>query len=330
MKIGAISMIRNEADIVEAWVRHQLAMFDYTIVADHMSNDGTYEFLRAVASADDRLRVLRYPETAYDQDLVLNFLRRQVLLDAPDIEWMFICDADEFLDYPSRENLISALSAVESYDLLTFQWQNCYPGATSPSMLSTTQVFMAKRLSTFGKVALRRNIAADWEYLIPKGGHRLHHRLMGSINGFGFGAMLHVPIRSANQIWNKVIAGCESYLHNPGYGGREGIHWFDLLNYMLENPKSRAALPTLVHEYGMPRSKVDLSQVDEHFDDTTLRIASGPLPELVREACEYRSQASHLVDLDRLLNVIRLDRGRFLRRENLQPGTLAQLRFDAA
>ena len=46
MKIVAISMVRNEADVIEAFVRHHAGLVDELIVVDHRSIDGTDELLR--------------------------------------------------------------------------------------------------------------------------------------------------------------------------------------------------------------------------------------------------------------------------------------------
>ena len=42
-KIAVISMMKNEADIVESFVRYYATFADCIIVADHNSNDGTWD-----------------------------------------------------------------------------------------------------------------------------------------------------------------------------------------------------------------------------------------------------------------------------------------------
>jgi len=41
MKLAAISMIRDEADIVASFLRHLDAMFDIVILLDQRSSDGS-------------------------------------------------------------------------------------------------------------------------------------------------------------------------------------------------------------------------------------------------------------------------------------------------
>jgi hypothetical protein len=37
MRLFAVSMVRNEADVLEAWIRYHLQMFDGIVIADHGS-----------------------------------------------------------------------------------------------------------------------------------------------------------------------------------------------------------------------------------------------------------------------------------------------------
>ena len=70
MPLYGVSMVRNEADVIEAFVRHNLRALDRLIVVDHGSSDGTREILHALSDEglplavehDDR-DVRRQPET---------------------------------------------------------------------------------------------------------------------------------------------------------------------------------------------------------------------------------------------------------------------------
>ena len=50
MRIVGVAMVRNEADIVEAFVRHNLTQVDALTVVDHGSTDGTSEILAALVA----------------------------------------------------------------------------------------------------------------------------------------------------------------------------------------------------------------------------------------------------------------------------------------
>jgi glycosyltransferase involved in cell wall biosynthesis len=50
MKLFGAAMLRNEADIVESFVRHNLSLLDGLLVVDHGSSDGTSEILDALVT----------------------------------------------------------------------------------------------------------------------------------------------------------------------------------------------------------------------------------------------------------------------------------------
>jgi len=60
-------MVRNEADIIEASVRHNLACLDLLVVIDHGSFDGTSEILRQLAAENEALRIVADSSVEYRQ-----------------------------------------------------------------------------------------------------------------------------------------------------------------------------------------------------------------------------------------------------------------------
>ncbi len=259
-------MIRDEADVIEAWTFHQLELFDYVLVADHGSVDGTLEFLREVSRAIPRLRLVEYKQPTYDQHVVLNVLRRMAVNDLADLEWVFVLDADEFLTFADKQSFVETLSSVESYDVLTFHWRNSYPRHPGP-IGQSIDGYRDRSPSPFGKVAIRRNIAADADYAITQGAHNVAHRLMGQIEGFAFGELIHLPIRSQEQARSKILQGCDSYLSAPDYDPRQGHHWFDILNRMMVDGQSGWSFaPALVHQYGIANNARDIDVAMQNFD----------------------------------------------------------------
>ena len=52
-------MIKNDGDIVEAFVRHHAMLFDHLVVLDHSSTDNTPTILRALQQEGLPLTVMR-------------------------------------------------------------------------------------------------------------------------------------------------------------------------------------------------------------------------------------------------------------------------------
>src|SRR5688572_791747 len=96
MRLIGVAMVRNEADVVEAYVRHNLRFLDQLVVVDHGSSDATAEILR-------RLRGEGLP-LALGLDASIEFHQGRVLSDAMrralpqhDADYGFALDADEFI-----------------------------------------------------------------------------------------------------------------------------------------------------------------------------------------------------------------------------------------
>jgi Glycosyl transferase family 2 len=59
MKLFGAAMLRNEADVVESFVRHNLSLLDGLLVVDHGWSDGTSEILDALIAEGLPLEVER-------------------------------------------------------------------------------------------------------------------------------------------------------------------------------------------------------------------------------------------------------------------------------
>jgi hypothetical protein len=62
-----IAFVKNEGEIIRAWMSHACALFDMVYVVDHLSIDGTREFLLETAKAQDNMRVFYFDHPGYYQ-----------------------------------------------------------------------------------------------------------------------------------------------------------------------------------------------------------------------------------------------------------------------
>ena len=82
-KIAVISMVKNEADIIESFVRYYATFADYIIIADHNSDDGTWEILEKLR---DRLVpfLIEYRKLFRSKVEIGVFFRKSTSLNADD------------------------------------------------------------------------------------------------------------------------------------------------------------------------------------------------------------------------------------------------------
>ena len=94
-KIISISMVKNEADVIESFVRHTMSFVDMMLVADHSSTDKTPEILRRLWEEGLPLFVRIYA-AGYVQVETMNALLREAAVEQQ-ADLILPLDADEFL-----------------------------------------------------------------------------------------------------------------------------------------------------------------------------------------------------------------------------------------
>ena len=67
MRLAGITIVRNECDIVEAFVRHNGAVLDQLYVIDNNSSDGTLEILERLAASHHPIKLGRDDNLPYYQ-----------------------------------------------------------------------------------------------------------------------------------------------------------------------------------------------------------------------------------------------------------------------
>ena len=110
MRIAMTLLVRDEADVVDAWLRYHLARgVDLVLAMDHRSRDGTSEIL-AEHARDGRVVVVREEsETVRQSEWMTRLSRLAATEHAAD--WVIPSDADEFW-WPRYETLAETLAAV--------------------------------------------------------------------------------------------------------------------------------------------------------------------------------------------------------------------------
>ena len=98
MILAVTLMVRDEADVLPAWLDHHVAQgFDVFVITDNGSEDGTTELLTAFAEREDVIVDLRHdPVHRKQQGTVVTGMAR----DAATVhhaDWVVNADADEFL-----------------------------------------------------------------------------------------------------------------------------------------------------------------------------------------------------------------------------------------
>ena len=96
MKLASVTRIRNEEDIVEAFVRHHAALVDHLVFLANGSNDRTLAILRALQAEGLPITLESNNAPVFDQARQNTFLFHVAAELGAD--WVLYLDSDEFID----------------------------------------------------------------------------------------------------------------------------------------------------------------------------------------------------------------------------------------
>ena len=119
-------MARNEADVIEAFIRHNLTVLDGLAIVDHGSTDATPALLASLSAEGLPLRIEVNAELEFRQSEIVTRLARRIFATT-DADFIFLLDADEFLKVPSRARLEAALASLPPGVHAIQEWHTYVP-----------------------------------------------------------------------------------------------------------------------------------------------------------------------------------------------------------
>jgi hypothetical protein len=261
MRLFGVTMVRNEADVIEAFVRHNLCVLDGLAIVDHGSTDGTSEILAKLQAEGLPLRVVANPDPAYRQSATMTALARGALSrDAAD--FVFALDADEFLKVPSRAALERALAEVPVGTHAVMHWLTYVPDAFdgAPGAFGPGHLWwrVKNERNPLYKVIVGRGLLERPDDSIAMGNHlvqsateaapRPHARLRQDV-----AALAHCPVRSRDQFVGKIIVGYLAYLLPRPTDRRLARHWRELYDELRAGADpGEERLREIASNYGLP------------------------------------------------------------------------------
>jgi Glycosyltransferase WbsX/Glycosyl transferase family 2 len=137
LRLVGITCVGNEADIIEAFVRHTAALLDHLIILEHNTLDRTREILDLLVAEGLPITVEHSAEHRFFQLAFTNRLLRSAL-ETQGADWVFPLDSDEFLAVATRADLDAALLRAGDAHV-RLKWINYVPSpgddATEPHPL---------------------------------------------------------------------------------------------------------------------------------------------------------------------------------------------------
>jgi hypothetical protein len=229
MRLAAVTTVRSECDIIEAFVRHNSAFFDRLYILDHRSTDSTPEILRRLRAEGLPLVLSREDHGSFYQAPTMTHLIKRAFQDCP---WDFVIplDADEFLRISDRATLESTLTDLDGASIGLSDIINYIPLENDNWNEMDVLRRIGHRTNTIpdiackiGKVIIPGKVIRQPEFSVNEGQHGVC--INGTpvperrLNGLSFG---HFPVRSINQFTLRSIlyrlAWAARFDYKPSWG----------------------------------------------------------------------------------------------------------------
>lgn len=286
MRLASVTLARDEADIIELFVRHNLAFVDRLYVIDDGSADATPLILEKLSAEGLPLVTVRDgAHAAYEQGRRTTALMHRAMQDEA---WDFILplDADEFIAIADRAALERELAALPEPRIGAFSMIHYIPRAEDdagdPNPLSRlTHVLDLPRETK--KVIVPGALAAHPETLISDGNHLVSHwQVEQPMVLLESADLAHFPVRSFDQLAGKCMASYIRWRARTDYSPSTAGHHIDGANVLKGEPGLR-----LQHTHALLKSYLPLVDGPIAVRPFTHRRGELRYPELA-ESYPYR------------------------------------------
>jgi hypothetical protein len=289
VKVVSVSLVRNEADIIEPFVRHTAEVVDAMVVVDHRSVDGTDEILRELATEGLPVSLRHEHSLVQRQWQVLTGLMREEAT-AGRADWVLPVDADEFLVGVNGPGARAALEELPGdspalVDMRTYVPTSDDPGDEPNTLKRIQWRRRTETTSWYRKVFVPKPFAADDRYALLQGSHGLCDTSSNDevpAPGAQHLALAHFPVRSSHQLATKALAGWLSHIARTDRLDDEAFQWKRTFDTVASGrPLTSRRLQSLAQVYSIadPDDPGDTSLVhDPVHADFELRCSRGNPP----------------------------------------------------
>lgn len=261
MKIITVSMIKNEQDIVETFVRYHARIVDEMILLDNGSVDGTPDILSLLQQEGLPVRLHFDPCPVYLQAQSVTTMVNEAFLERG-ASLVLPLDVDEFLDSGLASDIRRELETLPEKDVSTMEWVTYVPtphdDPLEPDPLARIVHRRAVQHNHDVKVAIP---AAVWAHhpgaTVTQGSHSVATLEGGLLPGKAAGDRLrlaHFPLRSPRQMRAKYLVGWLANLARPD---RVLFDWLPLYHLSKSGTPSLEELCTAALTYNILDKSVE-------------------------------------------------------------------------
>ncbi|KAA3622145.1 MAG: glycosyltransferase family 2 protein [Proteobacteria bacterium] len=272
-----VSVVKNESDVIEYFVRCNLRYLDAMVVIDNGSVDETRRILAALSREPLPLVVLDDDRVGHFQGRRLTGLAR-ACAQALGAGYVVPLDADEFICAPGRDAYRDLVEYASHDTVPMVFWRTFVPtpddDAADPNPLRRITHRRVHEREDIGKVVIPASVLEDESVVLLEGSHGLVSDRGDLLHATFDGVRLaHFPIRSAAQFVSKALIGQLSIHLNPDRVSGSAFHWKAMFEHVVD---SWDVSPEALREFGCIYS-------DHHASG----LVFDPLDASFAPACRY-------------------------------------------
>lgn len=233
-KIVAISMVKNEMDIIESFVRHTLSFADELMIVDHMSSDRTPEILEKLQEEGLPLTVEEIYDTRHLQSEAMSSLLQKAASER-NADLIIPLDADEFIvntydTVPCRE-ILEELDPTKQYTIRWWAYEPLYPNDDEDVFLLSRPLIREAKDLGWQKAVVGGDFAREhFPLKLIQGNHFAYRDTESGQESFPAEHLekvylAHIHWRSDAQFAAKVLSGWLSSLSKYSVNTPSGWYW---------------------------------------------------------------------------------------------------------
>ena len=262
-KVAVISMVKNEQDIIESFVRHCLSFADIMLLCNHMSSDKTGVILSSLQAEGLPIILYREDNPAHIQAEVMTRLMHQAV-ESADIAWVIPLDADEFLlPVESSGRVRRAIQQLDTGCVYQIPWR-IYglqePHSDEEVFLLSRPLLRASQDEPGYKILLSGELARNEDIKISEGNHHVFQRQPDGSSVFLPSVkqtqvmIAHFCWRTPEQYAAKVAVGWPNIVAKYSLYTNSGGHYKKLWQQLIEQglPDMAAILPEKMNPVIIP------------------------------------------------------------------------------
>jgi hypothetical protein len=289
-KIAIVSMVKNESDIIELFLKINIRIADRIYIIDHSSNDGTFEISKEIQKNNPNIEIFSYSKKDFNQSQVITSIVKSIA-SKNIFDYIIPLDADEFIDAIDNQYFINIVqTTINKNEAGLIPWETYCP-ISSNFFETEAPLFNCFRKRSneprqFYKIILGNEYAKDC--IISEGNHSALSKIYGSPHKLIGINLKHAPVRNQYQIIRKSLMGSYALALKEHRLNGEGYHWDEIAEIARNNNYSidLSLLSQIALDYAAPKNSGANIMMDScgiGSNEDVIKLSDFAKPSLINE-----------------------------------------------